>query len=93
MADPDRLQQIFAAALGQPAEARAAFLDEACGGDAALRGEVNGLLAALDQAGDFMAAPSEHAGHAPVPFTSTETSDAAPVAEPPGTVMGRYKLL
>jgi serine/threonine protein kinase/Tol biopolymer transport system component len=45
--DPDRfarVESIFHAALERPAAQRSAFLDEACGGDAALRGEVASLL-------------------------------------------------
>ena len=46
---------VFADAAGrtEPAD-RAAFLDDACGGDAALREEVAGLLDAHDRAGDFL---------------------------------------
>jgi serine/threonine protein kinase/Tol biopolymer transport system component len=40
-----------------PAE-RPAFLDEACGGDEALRREVESMLAARDRAGDYFAAPA-----------------------------------
>src|SRR5262245_14233564 len=49
---------LFAAALAKrsPAE-RAAFLADACGGDAALRERVEQLLASHDQAGDFLEAP------------------------------------
>jgi len=39
-----RLQQLFHAALEQPAAARAGFLDRACGGDGALRAAVERLL-------------------------------------------------
>src|SRR5262245_47277771 len=37
---------------------RSAFLDEACGGDEALRREVESLLAARDRAGHYFAAPA-----------------------------------
>src|SRR6266542_425678 len=37
---------------------RTAFLDEACGGDEALRREVESLLAARDRAGDYFATPA-----------------------------------
>jgi eukaryotic-like serine/threonine-protein kinase len=40
-----------------PAE-RSAFLDEACGGDEALRREVKSLIAARDKAGAYFAAPA-----------------------------------
>src|SRR6516162_1877179 len=45
-----------AVALPSPA-ARAAFLDGACGADAALRALVEGLLAAHDAAGAFLERP------------------------------------
>jgi len=63
----DRWWQIdatFSEALTLPAGARAAFLDEACEGDAGLRREVEHLLAAhaaseayLEDPGDWLAAP------------------------------------
>ena len=40
-----------------PAE-RSAFLDQVCGGDEALRREVESLLAARDRAGDYFAVPA-----------------------------------
>src|SRR6266540_1775745 len=46
------LMTIFAEAL--EADARAAYLDRACGGDAALRGRVEALLAAHAGAGRFL---------------------------------------
>ena len=49
--NPGRLQEIekiFHAALERPASQRAAFLNEACAGDGALRGEVESLLAHED---------------------------------------------
>jgi WD40 repeat protein/serine/threonine protein kinase len=62
--ETQRWQQIDALldeALEMPAEARAAWLREACGGDDALRDEVSSLLAASEEADDFIetaAAPS-----------------------------------
>jgi hypothetical protein len=44
-----RVRQIFEAALELPNDARAAFLDARCGGDADLRREVESLLASHDQ--------------------------------------------
>jgi WD40 repeat protein/serine/threonine protein kinase len=41
---------LFSEALALPASERAAFLDNACGGDAALRAEIESLLAALPAA-------------------------------------------
>ena len=45
---------IFDAALARPTSERPAFLDAACGDDQSLRGEVESLLAAHEDAGDFL---------------------------------------
>src|SRR5262245_30886622 len=78
-------KSIFARAgeIADPAE-RAAYVAEACGGDAALKAEVERLLAAADEAGQFMAAPAIVADH---------TADYLRVTEGPGTVIGPYKLM
>jgi predicted Ser/Thr protein kinase len=54
--NPDRWQQIteaFHVALDRDATARAAYLDEACAGDPALRAEVDAMIAAHLRAGSF----------------------------------------
>ncbi|HEX4607596.1 MAG TPA: protein kinase, partial [Urbifossiella sp.] len=98
---PDSVRTIFADALARPEAERPAFLDAACGGDAPLRAEVEGLLAAHDRAGRFLG------GAPPVdPHTASEPAapaDTGPWMGPPpapfvgeaaGTVLaGRYKLL
>lgn len=51
----ERMKQIFSQALEKPAgPERDAFLTEACQGDSALRGQVQSLLLADDQAGAFL---------------------------------------
>jgi serine/threonine protein kinase len=83
---PGDVQSIFGRALEvESAPGRAAFLDEACGADAALRAEVEGLLATLGRAGEFMRRPAAAAAGV--------TLGPEPVAEGPGAVVGRYKLL
>src|SRR5262249_29716589 len=62
---------------------RAAFLDEACAANPALRGEVEALLRAFEGAGDFMNRAAPPPG----------TVDFGPVTERPGTVIGPYKLM
>jgi eukaryotic-like serine/threonine-protein kinase len=53
-----RAEELFHAALARPPESRAAFLDEACLGEADLQRQV-GLLVAIDErAGDFLEAPA-----------------------------------
>src|SRR5215204_3316274 len=81
--DP-RANDLFLKALDLPAGGdRRAYLDGACGGDAALRAEVESLLDASARAGDFLESPA--AGLA-------VTVDHPP-AEGPGTQIGPYKLI
>jgi serine/threonine protein kinase len=83
-ATPPNVQTIFGRALEIESPAgRDAYLDEACGPDAGLRAEVEGLLAALGKAGGFMRRP------AGAEFTTAYE----PLTEGPGTVIGHYKLL
>lgn len=90
----DRELEIFTTALDQATPvARAAFLDDACVDDAAMRARVDELLRAHDQAGGFL-------GHETVaglgeagPGSSTPATGSAPISEGPGTRIGRYKLL
>ena len=79
--DPNRVEQIFDAALARPLEQRSAYLNEACGDDSALRARVEALLRAHQAADGFLNPPS------------VETLAAAGVTEKAGAVIGRYKLL
>ena len=78
------LKELFAQASELPAEARAAFLEQACGGDQVLRTAVETLLAAHDRAGAFLAGPTLE------PNASTP-STAIDAAQP--RQIGPYKLL
>jgi len=75
---------------------RAAFLDGACGGDAALRADIEALLAIYDEA-EGGPAPTAEAGNAPPGEATAEVTPTrlaeTPLTEGPGTVIGRYKLL
>jgi len=53
----DEIERICHAALDQPADARAAFLDAACAGDANLRADVASLLAGASTADSLLDAP------------------------------------
>jgi len=78
---------ILNAALELPPAARAAYLDHACPGDAALRRQVETLLAAHEQAGDFLETP-------PTGLDLQRTVQVTPApTEKPGDRIGRYKLL
>ena len=80
-----KAEEIFLAAVekNSPGE-RAAYLDGACGKDAALRGQVEALLKAHDGAGSFLEQPLLD------PAVTKEPSD---VVEKLGAVIGPYKLL
>src|SRR5262249_43897154 len=77
-------RDVFEAALEIPPEDRVAYLDGACGGDAALRQRLEALLGRRARAGSFLERPA-------VPGLAT--ADAPGVREQPGTVLGPYKLL
>ena len=76
------VSQLLADALARPRSERAAFLDRACGEDSSLRGEVERLLSAHEEAGGFLEQPA----------VAALVTDAG-VGEGPGTVIDRYKLL
>jgi serine/threonine protein kinase/tetratricopeptide (TPR) repeat protein len=80
-----KAEEIFLAAVekSSPGE-RAAYLDGACGKDAALRAQVEALLKAHDGAGSFLEQPLLD------PAVTKEPSD---VVEKLGAVIGPYKLL
>jgi hypothetical protein len=55
----DRVESVFANALAKPSpQERAAYLDEACAGDDALRHRVESLIQAHDGAGSFLDKPA-----------------------------------
>jgi WD40 repeat protein/serine/threonine protein kinase/tetratricopeptide (TPR) repeat protein len=79
------IKELFIEALEKTAgPERDAFLDKACSDDAELRGRLESLLKAHDEAGDFLENP---------PLGADVTLDSSPVQEVAGTVIGRYKLL
>jgi eukaryotic-like serine/threonine-protein kinase len=77
-------QSLFIEALEveDPAQ-RAAFLDRACEGDAAMRQRIERLLRRHDQPGSFLEPPS----------ASLVATIDDPVRERPGTVIGPYKVM
>jgi predicted ATPase len=80
----ERVREIYHAALDRPADARSAFLEQACSGDAALQQEVQSLLKADAEAGTFMATGAG----------GMDTQPAAPAGAPlTGRVLGCYEIL
>ena len=97
-------RSIFMAALEResPPE-RSAYLDDACGGDTALRQRVEALLASHEQAGSFLRTPVPErlAEKVATPEHLEDTRGGAPTAqerpqplpEGQGSRIGPYKLL
>src|SRR5262245_39811991 len=77
-------EEIFHQALARRSEERAAYLDQACAGDAALRASVEALLRANVGASGFLEQPAA---------ASAATVGEPPAAEAPGTLIGNYQLL
>lgn len=79
-----QLKQLFAEAVGLPADRRAAFLDERCRGNAALRDRLEALLAAQNDIGEYLASPT----------LGERTIGVSAEGWPkPGGVVGPYRLL
>jgi serine/threonine-protein kinase len=94
--DPDRIQSIgrAAAAKATPAE-RAAFLDEACAGDADLRQGVEALLQTppeRENVPDRPAPETERTGDG-TPRTGPDTAATPQTSETLDTPIGPYQLL
>jgi serine/threonine protein kinase len=83
VSDKPSVDSIFLAAVELPSDQRPAFLDEACGDDAALRARVERLLAAQSQNESFLESPAPELG----------ATGERPIAEAPGDAIGPYKLL
>jgi serine/threonine protein kinase/tetratricopeptide (TPR) repeat protein len=78
-------REIFIAAVQKESgEERAAYLQEVCAADSALRERVRNLLRVYENAGGFLESPAP---------PTTVTRNGEPPAEVPGTVIGPYKLL
>ncbi|MEN6427401.1 MAG: protein kinase [Phycisphaerales bacterium] len=85
MAPEQNPEELFHRALElKDPEKRAAYLDEACAGDEALRAQVQALLKWDGEAGGFMDLPDRDLD---------ATREAPPVPDMTGTEIGRYKLL
>jgi len=86
--DWPRVRDLLRAVLEKPSAERSAFLDEACGVDTALRRSVEALLAAHEEAGDFLESPTE------VDRLAADVlgGEAAP-ALAAGSRVGRYEIL
>ncbi|MBI1766086.1 MAG: hypothetical protein HYR56_32175, partial [Acidobacteria bacterium] len=85
---PERWEQIgnlYEAASALSAAPRAAFLAQACAGDAELRREIEAMLAAEQSVGDFIAAPAMR--------DAAQLVSAQPQGLRIGQRLGHYELL
>ncbi len=58
--DLERAAMIFERAGELDGEAREAYLDEACSGDAPLRAEIQSMIDAHREQGEFLSEPTQH---------------------------------
>src|SRR5580704_541946 len=104
MGQSSSLESIFSAALQKTSdEERAAFLNDACAGNADLRQQVERLLSAVPRPGNvstkaFAPTADDPGIGADAPFRAASTLPPRPgppplSAEEPGTRIGPYKLL
>src|SRR5262245_18346919 len=67
---PKMARQIFGEALEMRPEERTRFLESACGGDTALRGRVEALLVAYDDADGFLVSREKGSSEVHLPSSS-----------------------
>jgi serine/threonine protein kinase len=85
-----RIEQLYEAALQRAPSERRAFLESACTGDDVLRRDVERLIAANDQAGEFLAAPAWEAAPNGLAAGLTTDDRETPLV---GRQVGSYKVL
>jgi len=89
----EKIEELFHSALQRKPDEHAAFLDEACVGDAELQHEVGALLASLEEAGDFIEqAPLAGAVSSIIQDSEEETAQKAAALSLIGRRIGRYEI-
>src|SRR5688572_14874222 len=86
----ERVQNLLAGASELSPDQRGAYLEAGCGGDSALRAEIESLLKSHEEAGRFLASPT---GETPRISGSDVPKVTVPSREGPGARIGPYKLL
>src|SRR6478736_2840038 len=87
-----RLQDIVQAALDRPADARAEFLLEACGGDESLQREADSLIEQDDRASAFLATPLAALAAVAVTYSPGGTPTADVARDLIGARLGDYEI-
>jgi serine/threonine protein kinase/formylglycine-generating enzyme required for sulfatase activity/cephalosporin-C deacetylase-like acetyl esterase len=80
-----QVERIYHEAEARPPGERASFLDQACAGDAGLRGEVERMLAGDSEAAGFLEAPAVE--------MAARALAAGAVRIPPGSRLGPYEIV
>src|SRR5262245_20063192 len=95
MSDANRhLMSLFTAARDcRSAAERAAYLDQVCAGDTALRAEIEDLLRAHAEAGGFLEPPDQLRPTVALDVPNTSTAFEVPEPEAATVVAGRYRLV
>ena len=84
----ERMRQLFHGALGRAASDRDAYLEEACGNDAALLADINRLFKSHDEAGAFLESPAVEV------LTSSQVADSKqPMSLALGARLGAYEVI
>lgn len=94
--EPERwkqIDQLLEAALDRPPSQRAAFLNQACAGDAALRRKVESLLSSDEQARSFLESPAFEVAARELAGQSVSGTQTPPLANPAPQRIGAYRLL
>jgi serine/threonine protein kinase len=81
----NRMWELFHGALERVPGERSAYLSDACGGDAALRGRVDALLASHDRASSFLEPPTQDVALGP-------TAENVPPESTAGKRIGHYMV-
>jgi Tol biopolymer transport system component/serine/threonine protein kinase len=89
MVDPTHVRRLFDRAVSLPAAERAAFVDRVCPNDAALRRELERLLAAHDRAASVF----DSAASSDAPPGVSTTPHALPSTLPSGVRLGPYEII
>lgn len=84
-----RIEEIYHAAMKCADNERTLFLDQACAGDAHLRHEVISLIAANDQASDFLNVPALEADTKMLALGRSPSRSQSPI----GRQIGQYEVL
>jgi len=92
--DRERMRDIFERARRTPKPERAAFLNGLAGLDETMRSQIEDMLAALDEAGAFLSAPTKrHNDVLPTADSAAAETVVEPLRETAGARIGPYKLL